>query len=109
MAQQLATEQQRARDAMLDLAVYRAAAKHQADPDALLDSTSFRARVQALDPAASDFTSKLGEAIKKAVEDNPRYRAGTTPARSGAHITNGPPPSGRPKSLADAVRASYGT
>ena len=70
-----ATERARADAAVLELAVFKAAAAHDADPLALTDSTTFMSSLKEVDHADA---AALGEAIKKAVADNPRFKA--TPA-----------------------------
>jgi hypothetical protein len=59
----------------IELAVYRAAADHGADPDALLDSRGFLTKAHALDPAAEDFEDAIATAIGEAVDGNPKLRA----------------------------------
>lgn len=68
-ATQSATE---ARQANVALAVYKAASTAGGDPVALLDSTSFQAKVKDLDP--SD-TAGITAAIQEAVQANPRLAA----------------------------------
>lgn len=74
----LTAAQREARDARVELAVMRAAGKHEADPAKLADSRTFMASIADLDPSADDFTSKLNDAIKKAVTDNESLKATTT-------------------------------
>lgn len=77
----------------VELAVYRAAAEHGADPEALLDSRGFLTRAFGLDPAADDFDSAIGDAIGAAVESNPKLRAAvqeTPAAPSGGDFGGGP-------------------
>ncbi len=86
-----------ARAATVELAVYKAAGKAGGDPDALLDSRTFLAKLAALDPAASDFADKIATAIKDAVKDNPKLgtaattatQGGQGPARQGTDVTGG--------------------
>jgi hypothetical protein len=73
---QVEAEQSRAREAALQLAVYRNAAANDANPDALLDSASFLQSIAEVDP--TDVT-KVGEAIKSALEKNPLLKASPTP------------------------------
>lgn len=97
------------RQQAVELAVHGAAAKHQANPSALLDSRSFLASVKGLDPAAADFTTKLDDAIKAAVEGNTQLRMGQAPQRGGGDFTGGPgTTAGRPTSLGQAVAAGLG-
>lgn len=95
-------------------AVLRNAAKHGGNGDALLDSRSFMNAVQGLDPAASDFAEKLGDAIKAAVETGTQFKApAAEPAppkqpqapRSGGEF-NGSPGGNRQWNVADVDRAS---
>lgn len=105
-AEQSAAEHRRTQ---VQLAVYRAAGKHGADSDALLDSASFLNKVAGLDPAADDFADRLGEAITKAVEANPRLAKAEpkNPGRSGPEHTPSPPPRKRPQGLSQAVGNAY--
>lgn len=90
LADQLAAKDKAHREATVELAIYRSAGKHSADAGALTDSREFMAKVNKLDPTADDFHSKLSDAVKKAVTDNPRYKtAGQAPATSGGEITGG--------------------
>lgn len=68
--------------AATDSAIYRLAPQHGADPHALRDSLAFADRIEELDPDASDFETRLGEAIKTAVTENPRYATTQQPAGS---------------------------
>ncbi|WP_228974960.1 hypothetical protein [Streptomyces sp. DH12] len=92
----------------IELAAYRAAGNHQADAGALLDSRSFIKSVEGLDPADKDFTTKLDEAIKTAVENNPQLRTGQAPRRGGGDFAGGPGTQQRPTSLHDAIAARLG-
>jgi hypothetical protein len=71
-----------ARAASIQLAVFKAAGAHQGNPDALLDSTSFLAKVNTLDPTTADFGTQVGEAIKAAVAANPSLKAARAAAAS---------------------------
>lgn len=77
LAEQVATEQAKAREAATQLAVYRNAAASGANPDALLDSASFLRSLGEVDP--NDQVA-VGAAIKAAVEANPRLKAETEDA-----------------------------
>lgn len=72
LTESLTTAQREAKQARVELAVFRNAATAGGDPAALLDSASFLAKVADLDPSDS---SALSEAIKSAVEANPRLGA----------------------------------
>lgn len=103
---QVATSQAAARAAQVELAVYKAAAAANADPQALLDSRSFLDAVKDADPA--DATA-ITAAITKAITDNPRLKATQAAARSGGDLAGGTGEgrSKTPMSLADAVSGAY--
>ncbi|MBK3635193.1 hypothetical protein JHN52_20110, partial [Streptomyces sp. MBT97] len=94
-----------ARAAAVQTAVLQTAPAAGADPLALLDSMSFRAAVEAIDPAD---TAALTAAITAAVTANPRLGTPAQgPARGGAEF-NGPPAGDkRPATLADAIAARF--
>ena len=75
LTQDLAAERERSRQAAVQLAVYRAAGDHDADPAALLDSQSFLTSLKDLDPAADDFGARVGTRIADAVSKNARLKA----------------------------------
>ncbi len=90
---QVAKEQRETRRVQVELAVYRNATAAGADGDALLDSASFLASLEKVDPTDSE---AVQEAIKAAVEKNKRLAAVTetpatppTPGASGAEFTGG--------------------
>lgn len=71
------------RETAVELAIYRSAGKHGADPDALTDSRTFLNSIKGLDPSEDGFAKKVSDAIKKAVESNPKLKAASqAPARS---------------------------
>ncbi|WP_282698231.1 hypothetical protein [Streptomyces sp. CC208A] len=71
------------RETAVELAVYRGAAKHGADPDALTDSRTFLRSIADLDPSDAEFAKKVQAAIKQAVTDNPKLKAApTAPTRT---------------------------
>ncbi|MBA9003669.1 hypothetical protein [Thermomonospora cellulosilytica] len=80
-----------------------------ADAKALNDSRSFLAKASALDPDANDFRSKVRDLVKKALEDNPRYRAnGQAPApRGGTEPPGRPGTTGKAATLSDAIAARF--
>lgn len=80
LTQQLNASQSETKQARVELAVYRVAGKHGADPDAVLDSRSFQNAVAQLDPTAGDFAAQVDAALAAAVETNPRLRAAATEA-----------------------------
>ncbi len=78
------------RETAVELAVYRGAGKHRADPDALTDSRAFLNSIKGLDPADEGFGKAVSAAIKKAVEDNPKLKvASTVPDRSAGDFGGG--------------------
>lgn len=94
------------RQQKVELAIHAAAGKHQANASALLDSRAFLKSVEGLDPTADDFTTKLDDAIKAAVDSNAQLRTGQAPRRGGGEFAGGPGATGRPTSLGQAVAAS---
>lgn len=104
LTQELSRERLQAQQAQLELAIYRAAGTHGADPDRLLDSRSFLDTVKDIDPTDRD---AISQAIKTAVEANKNYRrpqAGHTANRSD-HAPGGHTPSSQ--TLGDAVADYY--
>jgi hypothetical protein len=89
LAKDLASRDSDLRDARVELAVIKAAGKAGADPDALTDSRAFMDRIRKLDPADDDFTGKVRDLIKAAVDDNPRLRVAQVAAQGGADHTPG--------------------
>lgn len=83
LTESLTVSQREAKQARVELAVFRNAAAAGADPAALLDSASFLAKVADLDPTDP---AALSEAIKAAVEANPRL--GAAPAEPKAPAPN---------------------
>lgn len=100
-----------ARVAKIELAVLKGAPKHQADADALLDSRGFLTKIAELDPTAEDFAAKIDAAIKEAIKDNPKLKAGRAPGASGADHAGGSGEGAQrtPKPLEAAVAGHYGT
>ncbi|MER6236534.1 hypothetical protein ABT185_10770 [Streptomyces clavifer] len=106
LTQQLTATQGKARQSAVELAVYRAASKHAADPDALLDSRGFLKQVDDLDPDSDDFAMRVGDAIKAAVDSNPKLQtAPAPPARSGTEMSGRGEGTRKLTNLADAVAA----
>lgn len=85
LTQQLTEQTQAAKQAQLELAVYKAASSHGADADALLDSRSFLEKVADLDPTNTD---ELNAAIKDVVENNPRLQTGQVPPKRSGNQLN---------------------
>jgi len=98
------------RQTKVELAVYKSAAKHGGDPDALLDSRSFTQAVAKLDPTAGDFNTQVEKAIKDAVTGNPKLQAKKPepkepePAPAGGAPMDGPPGGKRQLTKADVDR-----
>lgn len=95
------------RQTATELAVFKGASRHGADPDSLTDSRAFMAKLAKLDPASDDFTKKVNEAIKAAVADNPKLKAaGQASASASSDFTGGTgePDNNGPKSI-DDIRA----
>lgn len=97
---QLTTEQAKAREAAVQLAVYRNASAAGANPDALLDSASFLRTLAEVDPTNAD---AVNAAIKTAIDANPRLKATTedpfpTAGQAGIGVTGGGSVPGDPRS-----------
>ncbi|MEU3712912.1 hypothetical protein [Streptomyces catenulae] len=92
LTQQLATEQQHARQTAVELAVFRTARDAGGDPDALLDSRAFAAALADVDPTD---TAAVRAAVEAAVAANPKLAAQRAPgpSRAGAEFS-GPPSEG---------------
>lgn len=90
MKQLLADAANDRKQAQIELAVTRQAAKLGADLDALMDSRTVTTKLGKLDPADQDFTDSVADVIRTAIEANPRLAvAQSTPTagRSGTEIT----------------------
>lgn len=85
LTEQLTATQAQARQAAVELAVYKAAGKHSGDPVAILDSRAFLASVTDLDPNGSDFNTAVNAAIKAAVDGNPKLKS-TAPAAGASTV-----------------------
>lgn len=86
---EITAERTRARQAAVELAVFKAAAAQQADGVALLDSRAFASTLDGLDPAAADFGQRVTDAITEATSRDPRYKA--APATPPAPLPPEPP------------------
>jgi hypothetical protein len=105
LTEQLTAAKAAQTDAARELAVFKAAGQHGADPARLLDSRSFLASIKDADPAD---TAAIAAAVKAAVDANPAFKTTPTPGASSVDHAGG---SGEPKpqkSLADALNAHYG-
>lgn len=63
------------RQTITELAIWKAAATHDADPQRLTDSRSFMQTVAGLDPTAADFGEKVAEAIEAAADRDAYFKA----------------------------------
>ncbi|MFF3094147.1 hypothetical protein [Streptomyces cyaneofuscatus] len=99
-----------ARQAQVESAVHRKAARLGADPEALLDSRAFEKALGYLDPSADDFTSAMEEAVKQALKANPKLAAKAPepkepePAPAGGAPMDGAGNGKRQLGAADAAR-----
>lgn len=98
-------EKATARQAQLQLAIYRSAAKAGADADALLDSNTFLTSVKELDPSDA---KAVEDAIKAALDTNPKLKAVQAATKSGPEHTGGTGAGGKPTSLEGAIQQHYG-
>lgn len=85
-----------ARQTQVELAVYRSAAKHGGDPDALLDSRGFATAIAKLDPTAGTFSADMEKAVKEAVEANPKLAVQKPAEPKPAVPAGGAPMTGAP-------------
>jgi len=86
LTQQLTTAQQEAADRARELAIYKAAGAHGADPAKLLDSNSFMTSVKGLDPTDGD---AVANAIKAAVTANQSLKTARAAGASGVELAGG--------------------
>jgi len=86
LTQQLTAEQQAKADLARQLAIYKAAGAHGADPAKLLDSNSFMTSVKGLDPTDGN---AVAEAIKAAVTANQSLKAARAAGASGIELSGG--------------------
>lgn len=93
--------------AKTELLIFKAAGRYGADPAKLTDSRSFMDKVA--DLPTEDRDKKLGDLIKKTLEEHPHYRSGQAPAtpRGGSDGTGRPGAPARPRGLDGAVSAHY--
>ncbi len=103
---QITEQQATAKQAQLELAVFRNAGAKNADPNALLDSRSFLDSVKDIDPTD---TSAIQAAIGKAVQANTKLQAVQVAGSNSVQHPGGSGERGaKPKSLAAAVNQHYG-
>lgn len=101
LTKDLAARDTAAKQALTELAVFRAASKAGADPDALLDSRAFLAKIADIDPAK---TADIQKAIEDAVKENPKLKVVLAASKSGGDFTGGPGEQrNAPTTLEDAV------
>lgn len=104
LTDQLTQSQAQARQAQVELAVFRAASDTDADPTALLDSRTFLAKVADIDPTDGD---AIKQAIVDVVASNPRLGKATTPGMkpNPAQGRSASPPLGLADQIAAAQKA----
>lgn len=103
---QIESAQAAHRETAIELAVFKGASKHNADPGSLTDSRAFMAKLGKLDPSEDGFAKKVSEAIKAAVADNPKLKTGPgTPARTGGDFNGSTGETGGADSI-DEIRAA---
>lgn len=103
-AQEAANE---ARAAKVELAAFKAASMHGANPVELLDRRSVTNQLDKLDPTADDFATQVDAIVKKAVTDNPQLlvQAPVAGSSSTDHAGGSGEVPGKPKTLEEAVAA----
>lgn len=89
LTQQLTDAQTTAAQTAREFAIYKAANAAKADPQALLDSVTFRNTVAAIDPTD---TTALAAAISEATTSNPRFKVTQAAPVGGADLTGGSGP-----------------
>lgn len=107
---QLSSTQAEARQARVEVEVFKASGTAGANPAALLDSRSFLASIKDLDPSAATFGAALTKAIQDAVAANPMLKAtGQVPGPSTVPHTGGSGEGTRrtPLPMDQAVAARY--
>lgn len=98
-------ERRAAADARAELAVYRAAARHEADPARLTDSRAFIEALQGIDVSdAAAVDTLIGDHVKANPHLLARRPAGK---RSGTDIAGNGGETPRPKTLGEAVAGHY--
>lgn len=122
LQQTITTREGELKQSRIENAILRSAPKLDADMDALLDSRTFLAQLDDLDPADKTFAANVEKAIKAAIEANPRLKkassgdangasgdgqnGGQAPPRTGAGDFNGSPGGNRQWTAADVDKAS---
>jgi len=85
-AKALADRDAQLRSLRVEQAAERAARAAGVEAEALLDSRTFRATVDKLDPSSETFKADLASAIEAAVAANPKLKVAPVATRSGAEI-----------------------
>lgn len=99
----------KARQSDIRDSVRAASGPAKADAEALLDSSSFMARLADLDTSAKDFADKVAEAVKEHVKANPRYAAAPAgPGKQGADHSGSGGSRTQSKDLNSAVARKLG-
>lgn len=113
VTKQLSAAQAEARERAVELAVWRSAAAHGGDAEALLDSRAFQKALADIDPTDN---KAIAAAIAAAVKDNPKLAvtspgqdSSTTASRGGSDPSGRPGQTTRPDTLTAAVEAHYAT
>lgn len=83
----------------------RVATATNADADLTMAYLSHRGQLADLDPEADDFEQQLTQAVKAALEANPKLRQGDTPDRAGAEFGNGTS-DGKTRSMNELIRGA---
>lgn len=122
LQQTITTREGELKQSRIENAILRSAPKLDADMDALLDSRTFLAQLDDLDPADKTFAANVEKAIKAAIEANPRLKkassgdanggqgdaktGGQAPPRTGAGDFNGSPGGNRQWTADDVAKAT---
>lgn len=104
----LTAAQRESRATKVENAILRTAGKHEANATLLVDSRTFMDSVKELDPSADDFSSKLDDAIKKAVDANEAFKvAPATTTRPKPVRQQGSPSEGKQGGSVSTGREAY--
>lgn len=95
LGDQLTSAQEDHRASQVELALWKQAHAHGADPQRLTDSRAFMRTVAGLDPSASDFEQQLAAAVGTALAGHDYYRA-SPPAGQAPPATEPAPPAQPP-------------
>ena len=91
LTKELTSERENARQAALELAVYKEASRDRLNADRILNSRSFFNKTKDLDPKSEDFGSKLAEVLQAEVKNDPTLKltGGTTVSGAEQHGGSG--------------------